>query len=184
MVEQPEIAPNHGGKLSIDTHHERAADALVERVGRMAEDDERMASNSVSSRPTTPGGYPIPITVVEKVDPSTPSYGEIPGTLAHELRKADAVPDLVLKTGTGRSTPVQNSRSRASSTPGDLPIPITKVEKVDMRPSHGEVPGTVAYEMRKSDAQPDVVEEVGDFEGKNIRLLTPSIIDRVRLANL
>jgi len=46
-----------------------------------------------------------------------------------------------------------------------LPIPITKVEKVDSEPSHGEVPGTEAFEIRKGDAEPDIVEEVGDVPG-------------------
>lgn len=36
-------------------------------------------------------------------------------------------------------------------------VPKMVVEKVDEEPSHGEVPGTAAYEMRQADAQPDVV---------------------------
>lgn len=63
------------------------------------------------------------------------------------------------------------SRSRAQSTPGDHPIPITRVEKIDSEPSHGEVPGTEAYEMRKRDAEPDIVRQAGDRPGK----LTPSL---------
>ncbi len=119
-----------------------------------------------SPSPPSPGGQPIPITVIEKIDPSEASYGEVPGTEAHEKRLADAVPDLVVRTGErSRSS---STRSRAGSTPGDLPIPITKVEKVDSKPSHGEVPGTHAYELRKEDAEPDIVEEVGDAVGKDI----------------
>jgi hypothetical protein len=45
----------------------------------------------------TPGGTPIPMTVVEKVDPEEPSHGDIPGTIAHKVRAADAVPDVILK---------------------------------------------------------------------------------------
>jgi hypothetical protein len=66
---------------------------------------------------------------------------------------------------------VASSRSRSVSTPGDLPIPITRVEKVDSEPSHGEVPGTDAFEIRKGDAEPDIVEEVGDVPGKLVRSL-------------
>lgn len=55
---------------------------------------------SSESRPHTPGGTPIPKTVVEKVD-STPSYGEVEGTPAREMRMADAMPDEV------RSAPVE-----------------------------------------------------------------------------
>ena len=48
------------------------------------------------SRPATPGGTPIPKTVVEKVD-DQPSYGEVEGTEAKEMRMADAAPDEVRK---------------------------------------------------------------------------------------
>ena len=46
------------------------------------------------SRPGTPGGSPIPKTVVEKVD-DRPSHGEVDGTSAKEMRMADAMPDEV-----------------------------------------------------------------------------------------
>lgn len=48
------------------------------------------------SRAQTPGGTPIPKTVVEKVD-FTPSYGEVDGTPAKDMRMADAMPDEVRK---------------------------------------------------------------------------------------
>jgi hypothetical protein len=51
-------------------------------------------SNAMGSRPQTPGGSPIPKTVVEKVD-NKPSHGEVDGTVAKELRSADAEPDEV-----------------------------------------------------------------------------------------
>jgi hypothetical protein len=142
----------------------RESDAKPEAVSVLPEGNEY---NDTEPRFSTPGGYPIPITLVEKVDPASPSHGEVPGTIAHEKRAADAVPDLVVKTGErSRSS---STRSRAGSTPGNLPIPITKVEKVDSEPSHGEVPGTKAFELRKEDAEPDIVEEVGDAPGKDAR---------------
>ena len=91
------------------------------------------------------------------------------------MRENDAAPDEIAiipegqsgsPSGLGGLTP--ETRSRASSTPGDRPIPITKVEKVDSKPSFGEVPGTKAFELRKEDAEPDIVEEVGDAPGKDI----------------
>ncbi|KAG0641568.1 hypothetical protein HOY80DRAFT_883078, partial [Tuber brumale] len=36
-------------------------------------------------------------------------------------------------------------------------IPLVLVEKIDERPSHGEVPGTGAFERRMADASPDVI---------------------------
>lgn len=139
----------------------RESDAKPDEVAVIPEGNK---DNNVEPKPPTPGGHPIPTTLVEKVDPSSPSHGEVPGTLAHDKRAADAVPDMVVKTG--NSSRPSSPRPRSSSTPGDLPIPTTKVEKVDSKPSHGEVPGTKAFDMRKEDAEPDIVEEVGNVLGK------------------
>lgn len=101
----------------------------------------------------------MPITRVERVD-DQPSHGEVPGTDAYELRTQDAVPDEVEIVPEGqRSRSI--SRARADSrplTPGGTPVPKMIVEKVDPdQPSHGDVPGTAAFEMRKADAEPDEV---------------------------
>jgi len=155
----------------VDTDSEKsAADAVPDQVA--VKPEELLArletvSNSPNSRPSTPGGRPIPTTVVEKLDPDTPSHGEVPGTPAHEMRMADAVPDIVIRAsprGSRASSISSRPRSRAGSTPGDRPIPKTRVERVDSKPSHGEVPGTEAYEKRAQDAQPDIIEEVGDIQ--------------------
>ncbi|KAG9241707.1 hypothetical protein BJ878DRAFT_557470 [Calycina marina] len=122
---------------------------------------------------------PIPITRVEKVD-DEPSHGEVPGTEAYELRKGDAVPDevevidddteIAIKPDTiaPAAEGEEAIRPRAGGTPGDLPIPITRVEKVNDEPSHGDVPGTEAYKLRGADAKPDEVKEVGDAPGMDV----------------
>ena len=48
------------------------------------------------SRPQTPGGTPIPKTVVERVD-DKPAHGEVKGTEAYEIRRADAEPDEIVR---------------------------------------------------------------------------------------
>jgi len=134
-------------------------------------------------------GAVTPIVRVEKVD-DVPSHGEVPGTEAFNMREADAVPDEVEIIGENKEPGAKSigssvppaiadriSRTRAGSTPGDLPIPITKVEKVDSEPSHGEVPGTEAYELRKGDAEPDIIEEIGDAPGTHIQ--SPSTSERL-----
>jgi hypothetical protein len=98
------------------------------------------------------------MTIVENVDPSPPSHREIPGTLAHKKYAAEPGPSLVSRSRERSQSP--STRSRSGSTPGDLPL-LTKVEKIDSKPSHGEIPGTEAYETRKGDATPDIVEEIG-----------------------
>jgi hypothetical protein len=143
----------------------REQDAVPDEIEIVPESRKSRSPSSVGL--STPGGQPIPMTVVEKIDPEVPAYGDVPGTEAHEKRLADAVPDLVVRSGS-RSRASTITRSGAGSTPGDLPIPITKVERVDSTPSHGELPGTKAYELRKEDAKPDLVEEVGDATGKDI----------------
>jgi hypothetical protein len=160
-VEKIDDEPSHGEVPGTEAYAIRESDAKPDEVAVISEGNE---DNDVELRSPTPGGHPIPTTLVEKIDPTSPSHGEVPGTLAHDKRAADAVPDMVVKTGNrSRSS---STRSRSGNTPGDLPIPITKVEKVDSELSHGEVPGTKAFEMRKEDAEPDIVEEVGDVAGK------------------
>ncbi|POS84969.1 hypothetical protein EPUL_002444 [Erysiphe pulchra] len=118
--------------------------------------------------------FPIPITIVEKIDPSSLSHGEVPGTEAHEIRAADAAPDLVVKVTSGHTRPWSN-RARAVSTPGDRPIPITRVERIDRRPSYGEIPGTLAYEARRKDAVPDIIEEVEDIPERLTESVSPTL---------
>jgi hypothetical protein len=105
---------------------------------------------------------PIPLTRVEKVD-DEPSYGEIPGTLAYNMRTADAVPDEIEVVPEGTRS---RSASRVSrpSTPGGTRVPKIVAEKLDHdQPSYGDVPGTAAYEMRKADAAPDEIIRSPDY---------------------
>ncbi|KAH7364446.1 hypothetical protein BKA65DRAFT_491357 [Rhexocercosporidium sp. MPI-PUGE-AT-0058] len=162
-VEKVDDEASYGEEPGTEAYRLREQDAAPDEIEIVPEHRTPGISTPISKPSTPPGGQPIPLMVVEKVDPSTPSHGEVPGTLAHDMRAADAVPDLVVRSGErSRSSSV---RSRANSTPGDLPIPITKVEKIDSSPRHGEVPGTKAYELRRGDAEPDIVEEVGEVPG-------------------
>lgn len=110
---------------------------------------------------------PIPITRVERVD-DEPAHGEVPGTEAYHKRTQDAVPDEVEIIPDGlrsRSTsrvsmsdrPLTPGGADRPLTPGGSPIPKTVVERIDDQPSHGEVPGTHAHQLRLADAEPDVI---------------------------
>lgn len=166
-VEKVDDEPRYGEDPETEAYHMREQDAVPDEIEVVPEGKHSRTTSPLGTGTSTPGGQPIPMTVVEKIDPEVPTYGEVPGTEAHEKRLADAVPDLVVRSGS-RSRASTMTRSRAGSTPGDLPIPITKVERVDSMPRHGEIPGTKAYELRKEDAKPDLVEEVGDVAGKGI----------------
>lgn len=129
---------------------------------------DHFSSASEGDTPNHPPHSPIPITRIERVD-DKPAHGEVPGTPAYALRTKDAVPDEIEVVPDGqRSRSGTTSRSRAGSvmgeremsrpaTPGGTAIPKTVVERVDDKPAHGEVEGTLAKEMRGADAEPDEV---------------------------
>jgi len=106
---------------------------------------------------------PIPKTVVEKIDTEKPGHGEVPGTTAYKTHRADAVPDEIYKASGLEASSPSEPRSASSE---EVPVPRTIITRVDSKPAHGEVPGTEAYDMRKGDAEPDVLERKGDVPGK------------------
>jgi hypothetical protein len=98
-VERVDDQPSFGEVPGTDAYNKRAQDAVPDEVEIVPEGQRsRSASRlSASDRPVTPGGSPVPKTVVEKIDPDEPSYGDVPGTHAHQLRQADAEPDIIVK---------------------------------------------------------------------------------------
>ena len=131
------------------------SDSRESRLPSTTDQQEKLAS---------PRDIPIPKMVVEKVDPTSPSHGDVPGTAAHAKRQADAVPDVILQAPEHGETSVVEDRGGSISS--DVPIPTTVITRVDSNPSHGEIPGTDAFNMRKGDAKPDVVEKRGDISSE------------------
>jgi len=105
-VERVDDSAAHGEVPGTPAYNLRAQDAVPDEVeivpeGRRSRSSTttrgRSASHlSASSRPETPGGSPVPKTIVERVD-DKPAYGEVDGTPAKEMRMADAMPDEVRK---------------------------------------------------------------------------------------
>jgi hypothetical protein len=98
-VERVDDEPAHGEVPGTDAYLKRTQDAVPDEV-EIVPDGSRSRSASrvsISDRPLTPGGTPVPKTIVEKIDPDEPSYGDVPGTHAHQLRLADAEPDVIVK---------------------------------------------------------------------------------------
>ncbi|KAJ5055670.1 hypothetical protein J3E74DRAFT_422197 [Bipolaris maydis] len=112
-VERVDDTPAHGEVPGTEAYNKRTQDAVPDEVEIVPEGmRSRSASRvSVSDRPITPGGTPIPKTVVEKIDPDEPSYGDVPGTEAHQQRLADAAPDVVIK------APQEAQRSNSEGSP-------------------------------------------------------------------
>ena len=90
-----------------DAYKLRTKDAVPDEVEVIPEGQRSRASSRLrpEDRPSTPGGTPIPRIVAEKIDPDQPSYGDIPGTTAYEMRKADAKPDEVIRSPIGDMPP-------------------------------------------------------------------------------
>ncbi|KAK5222965.1 hypothetical protein LTR99_005977 [Exophiala xenobiotica] len=161
-IEKVDDEPRHGEVPGTPAYDKRAQDAVPDEVAILSPNNISRASLEA---PTTPGGTLIPRTVIEKVDPESPSYGEVPGTPAYQQRRMDAAPDVVLKTpDPTKRRPHAEDTDQEASTP-HVPVPETVITRVDSEPAHGEVPGTAAYEKRTLDAAPDIVEVKSDEAG-------------------
>ena len=168
------MLPSRSVSLCLETNHGPVASTSGEEYFSDASEGRRHSDSlSVSGRSS-----PVPRTRVEKVD-HDPSYGEVPGTAAYDKRGEDAVPDEIEVLPEGSRS---RSHSRADLTDGrgsreSTPVPLTLVEKVDPNtPSHGEAPGTCAYEQRRADAVPDLILKGGETGSKPT---SPSPLERV-----
>lgn len=188
-VEKVDDGPSHGDVPGTHAYEQRGQDAVPDEI-EVVPEGSRSRSHSRAGpqdRPSTPGGSPIPQTLVEKVDPNTPSHGDVPGTPAYEQRKADAVPDFVMKMPeNGESRLPSPSLMPSEPNLTDAPIPETRLSRVDSLPSEEPTPGPRAHSRSPSDALPDSTETILDPPGKPLFLQykVPWTIDQCRIANL
>ena len=156
---------SYGEVPGTPAYKTREKDAVPDEIEIIPDGRKSRSGSNVSTpqmSPIRPGGSPIPKTVLEKVDPLSPSHGDVPGTAAFSKRKADAIPDEIRAVNESDSDP---DTSKSHNPYPNIPIPTTIVTKVDSEPSHGEVPGSAAYDIRTQDAEPDVIENKGDVAG-------------------
>ncbi|KAF3483883.1 uncharacterized protein GIQ15_03207 [Arthroderma uncinatum] len=160
-VEKIDSSPRHGEMPGSPAYQQRLADAVPDEIDIIGEKDNTQLSPPNPERPLTPGGTPIPITIVEKVDPSSPAYGEEPGTPAYESRKADFPPDRIFKLGDPRASPQlvmpENGPEDAIS---DSDLPETLLSRVESLPKEGVKRRFTAHRRKPSDAAPDAEEIV------------------------
>ncbi|KAJ6171860.1 hypothetical protein N7470_000927 [Penicillium chermesinum] len=167
-VERVDDSTLHGELPGTTAYEKREQDAVPDEIEVIPEGSQSRSQfqAGLPDRPLTPGGKPIPYTMVEKVDPDQPSYGDVPGTEAYNKRQADAVPDSVMKASDSESQPVLPSLDDASadSNSASQSIPETRISRVDTDPSQEEdVPSRPrAHQRSPSDATPDVVETIYD----------------------
>ena len=160
-----DAAPSHGEVPGTPAYDKRMWDAVPDEIAVIpdARDSRRASRELASPGSISPGGSPIPKTKVEKIDPTSPSHGEVPGTAAYQKRMADAVPDAIEKApNPGIESPIDPPSKPQTPTT----IPKTVITRVDSEPGYGDVPGTEAYNLRKSDARPDLLEKKGDVPSK------------------
>ncbi|CAG8277911.1 unnamed protein product [Penicillium olsonii] len=145
----------------------RGQDAVPDEVEVIPEGTHSQNDSAAGSedQPLESEGSPIPRTMVEKVDPDEPSYGEVPGTLANEKRLADAVPDMVTKASDSEGSPTPPALDPTSPKVdvSEQIIPETRLERVDTIPTDEESsPHPQAHQSAPSDTLPDTVETVPD----------------------
>ncbi|KAF3387371.1 hypothetical protein F1880_000542 [Penicillium rolfsii] len=170
-VERVDDSVQHGELPGTEAYEKRRQDAVPDEIEVIQESSHSRHPSTAGSesRPLTPGGSPIPRTIVEKVDPESPSHGEVPATEAYEKRQADAVPDVVTKASddldsvlappaTDREYPDSNASNASNQS-----IPETRLSRVDTIPAEDEPPSPPrAHQRSPGDALPDVVERISD----------------------
>jgi Domain of unknown function (DUF5102) len=116
-VERVDDVPTYGEIPGTAAYKKRSADAVPDEV-EVVPDGQRSRSHSIlrpDHSPVTPGGSPIPKIIAEKIDPDVPAYGDVPGTAAYEMRKADAQPDEIVRSPVSATAPPNPWNGKSSS---------------------------------------------------------------------
>lgn len=106
-------------------------------------------------------GSPIPITVVQKLDPISPSHGEVPGTTAYSVRAADAAPDVITKIRDPEEEIAEHNQFLKAN---ETPIPKIVQPKAESEWSQGEDLALKPYEVDKENSTTNAVKQ-GDMSG-------------------
>ena len=114
-VEKVDDIPAHGEVPGTAAYKLRTKDAVPDEM-EVVPDGQRSRSGSIV-RPSTPGGTLIPKIIAEKIDPDAPSYGDVPGTAAYEMRKADARPDEIVRSPVTGTPPQRPWDGKSQSSP-------------------------------------------------------------------
>jgi len=104
-VEKVDDSPSYGEVPGTEAYRKREGDAAPDEIAIIPEKDSLKLVVPASgtsgdagvrvASPTTPGGHPIPKTVVEEA-PDSPGPAT-PKQVAHVRRSSDAAPDVLLK---------------------------------------------------------------------------------------
>ncbi|EEH10999.1 conserved hypothetical protein [Histoplasma capsulatum G186AR] len=163
-VEKIDDSPSYGEVPGSPAYEKRVLDAVPDEIEIIGSRPPSRPQSSASIRAALPPNLaPAPRTVVEKIDPTSPSYGEEPGTLAYESHKADSAPDVILKIQeqTPQTCITSQNRRRDSGSEGS-PVPETVLSRVESPPENNSRRLFNAHRRRPSDALPDVIQTIPD----------------------
>lgn len=110
-VERVDDEPAHGEVPNTEAYAKRMADAVPDEVEIVPEGMRSRSASRLNPEDRPPTPVSVPKMVVEKIDPETPAYGDVPGTEAFEKRKMDAKPDEIIKSPETRTTNPWNGES-------------------------------------------------------------------------
>jgi hypothetical protein len=119
-VEKVDNEPSYGEVPGTDAYEKRTGDAAPDEIAVVEDPTSATpaldASSAPPERPTTPGGQPIPKTVL---DEAADEPGAEPRHSHEHLHEADALPDEVRKAdGTGETKPVPAALETTGEAPG------------------------------------------------------------------
>ncbi|KAH6648523.1 hypothetical protein BKA67DRAFT_661490 [Truncatella angustata] len=118
-VEKVDDEPSYGEVPGTEAYEKRTGDATPDEIA-IIPDSNTDAEPTSPAEPHTPGGQPIPKTVVDETV-------DAPGSKTHhfnqDVHKADAAPDYVRKPdGTGEANPVPASLETTGQAPDAAPL--------------------------------------------------------------
>ncbi|OJD14398.1 hypothetical protein AJ78_05245 [Emergomyces pasteurianus Ep9510] len=177
-VEKIDDSPSYGEVPGSPAYEKRELDAVPDEIEIVGNGPPSRPQSSASTRATLdPNFVHVPRTVVEKIDPSSPSYGEEPGTKAYESHKADSAPDMILKIQEQSSQPSMKQQPQNSSAEAS-PVPETVLSRVESPPEDNLRRSFTAHRRSPSDSLPDVIQTVPDVPGKNfLPIPSPNPLD-------
>ncbi|KAI9924764.1 hypothetical protein MW887_006620 [Aspergillus wentii] len=161
-VEKVDEDPSHGDVPGTPAYEKRGQDAVPDEIEVIPEGSRSRSHSAAGSQGRSPSPGAIPRTLVEKIDPSEPAHGEVPGTAAYEQRKADAVPDIVTTVPESDDKPPSPSAEASEPNAADVDVPETLLSRVDSIPNEDGKPRQRAHKRSPSDALPDSTETIQD----------------------
>ncbi|KLJ08681.1 hypothetical protein EMPG_15885 [Blastomyces silverae] len=164
-LEKIDNSPCYGEVPGSPAYGTRGLDAVPDEIEIVGNGPPSRPGSRASTRATLDPNM-VPRTIVEKIDPSSPSYGEEPGTRAYESHKADSAPDMILRIQEHSSQPCITSHDQPQNTSTEgSPVPETMLSRVESPPEHDLRRSFTAHRRSPSDALPDVIQTVPDVPG-------------------